>query len=81
MKTLQINSIQDTNTIYSEIGYGGAPTNDKEMPDFLKDFNGNCGQEFARLVRAPSLDSMAPDPLEVKVEIKIAEANFKSKIY
>jgi hypothetical protein len=79
MKTLQINSMPDTNTVYSEIGYGGPSTLDKEMPDFMKDYNGKCGQEFARLERAPSQDSMTPDPLELKVEIKIAEAHFKSR--
>jgi hypothetical protein len=39
MKTLQINSMADTNTVYSEINLSDDSINDNEMPDVLSYFN------------------------------------------
>ena len=39
MKTLQLNSMGDTNTVYSEIGPGDDSILDNEMPDVLSYFN------------------------------------------
>ena len=40
MKTLQLNSMGDTNTVYSEINPGDDSILDNEMPDVLSHFNG-----------------------------------------
>jgi septation ring formation regulator EzrA len=40
IKTLQINSMGDTDTVYSEINPGDDSILDNEMPDVLSYFNG-----------------------------------------
>jgi septation ring formation regulator EzrA len=40
MKTLQINSMGDTDTVYSVINPGDDSILDNEMPDILSHFNG-----------------------------------------
>jgi hypothetical protein len=39
MKTLQLNSMGDTNTVYSEINPGDDSILDNEMPDVMSYFN------------------------------------------
>jgi hypothetical protein len=48
MKTLQMNSMGDTNTVYSEINFGDDPVLDKEMHDVLGLFNQRIELGFER---------------------------------
>jgi hypothetical protein len=48
MKTLQINSIADTNTVYSEINPGDDSVLDNEMPDVMSYFNGRIDSDLER---------------------------------
>jgi hypothetical protein len=48
MKTLQLNSMGDTNTVYSEINPGDDSILDNEMPDVMSYFNGRIDSVLDR---------------------------------
>jgi hypothetical protein len=57
MKTLQINSMGDTNTVYSEIYPGDDSILDNEMPDVLSYFNHRTDSALERKANPANLSS------------------------
>jgi hypothetical protein len=57
MKTLQLNSMGDTNTVYSEIYPGDDSILDNEMPDVLSYFNGRIDSALEGKAGPPKLSS------------------------
>ena len=97
MKTLQLNTMGDTNTVYSEIYPGNDSMLDNEMPDVMSYFSGRIDLALETKAGPAQLSSnvsrttamLAPDDSpdlqdkngDMILEVQPAGDNFKSNFY